>query len=193
MATFIACLVVLAFAIALEPTPAAAQIDPRTCGVLDGPGCNPNQCSILDGPGCQAQAQGGGVGENLQLTLGTRAAGDAKKPDGDLNTLRDLFAALRACWTPPAVENAYPGMQMSMRFSLNRDGKLIGRTARHLCEPRGEPEDPRPLSRRVHAIAAGLRAACHSPGALAARSLDARSSFASSTTAMMSRKAKPRV
>jgi hypothetical protein len=126
MATFIACLVVLASAIALGLTPAAAQIDPRTCGVLDGPGCNPNQCSILDGPGCQAQAQGGGVGENLQLTLGTRAAGDAKKPAGDLNTLRDLFAALLACWLPPAVENAYPGMQMSMRFSLTRDGKLIG-------------------------------------------------------------------
>jgi hypothetical protein len=117
---------VVATALFLGPFAASAQIEPRTCGVLDGPGCNPNQCSILDGPGCQAQAQGGGVSENLQLTLGTRAAGDLKKPDGHLSTLRDLFAALRACWTPPAVENAYPGMQMSMRFSLNRDGKLIG-------------------------------------------------------------------
>jgi hypothetical protein len=123
---FSACLLVLTLSIALEPTPATAQIEPRTCGVLDGPGCNPNQCSILDGPGCQAQAQVGGFGENLQLTLGTRAAADAKKPDGELNTLRDLFATLSACWAPPAPDNAVRGMQMSMRFSLNRDGKLIG-------------------------------------------------------------------
>jgi hypothetical protein len=105
--------------------PAAAQIEPRTCGVLDGPGCNPHQCSVLDGPGCLAQAQFG-VGENLQLTLPTHAAEAAKKPDRELNTLRDLFTALRACWAPPAVENAYPGMQMTIRFSLNREGKLIG-------------------------------------------------------------------
>jgi hypothetical protein len=104
---------------------AVAQVEPRTCGVLDGPGCNPNQCGVLDGPGCLAQAPVG-AGQGIQLTLGTRAAGDAKKPDGELNTIRDLFAALRSCWTPPAAENAYPGMQMSLRFSLNRNGKLIG-------------------------------------------------------------------
>ncbi len=125
MARLFASLVILALPIALAPTPAAAQIAPRTCGVLDGPGCNPNQCSILDGPGCLAQAQGG-VGENLQLTLGTRATADARKPNGELNTLGDLFAALRACWTPPAPDNAHRGMQMSMRFSLGRAGKLIG-------------------------------------------------------------------
>lgn len=119
-------LLVLALAAPLISGPAAAQIEPRTCGVLDGPGCNPNQCSILDGPGCQAQAQAGAIGQTLQLTLGTRAARDARKPDGDLNTLRDLFAALRACWTPPPEESAHDGMQMSMRFSLSREGKLIG-------------------------------------------------------------------
>jgi hypothetical protein len=94
--------------------------------LLDGPGCNPNQCGILDGPGCQAQAQVGGASETLLLTLGTRAVADAAKPGGELNAIRDLFAALRACWTPPAAENAQRGMQMSMRFSLKRDGKLIG-------------------------------------------------------------------
>lgn len=110
----------------LAPVPSTAQVEPRTCGVLDGPGCNPNQCGVLEGPGCLAQGQVGGASENLQLTLGTRAALDAKKPDGQLNTLRDLFAALRACWTPPPPENAVQGMQMSMRFSFNTAGKLIG-------------------------------------------------------------------
>jgi hypothetical protein len=125
MARFSASLVALALLIVLEPTRAAAQVAPRTCGVFDGPGCNPYQCGILDGPGCIAQAQVG-VGETLQLTLGARATGDAKKPGGQLNTIRDLFAALRACWTPPAPENAHRDMQMSMRFSLKRDGTLIG-------------------------------------------------------------------
>lgn len=126
MARFLAGLVLLALTIALAPTGAVAQVEPRTCGILDGPGCNPYQCGVLDGPGCIAQAQSG-FGENLQLTLGTRAAADAKKPTQALNTIRDLFAALRACWREavPPVENAYPGMQISLRFSLNREGKLI--------------------------------------------------------------------
>lgn len=72
-----------------------------------------------------AAAQGN-AGQNRQLVLGTRAATDVRKPTGQLNTLNDLYAALRACWRPPALENARPGMEMTMRFSFNREGKLIG-------------------------------------------------------------------
>lgn len=126
MTRLFATLIAAAFAVVLAPALALAQVEPRTCGVLDGPGCNPNQCSVLDGPGCQAQAQAGGAGEGMQLTLGTRAALDAKKPSGQVNTIRDMFAVLRACWAPPAPENAQRGMQMSMRFSFNTAGKLIG-------------------------------------------------------------------
>ena len=106
----------LALMLGLQPRDAAAQVEPRRCGVLDGPGCNPNQCSILDGPGCLAEPQQG-FGENLQLTLTTRAIADARKPDGKLNTIGDLFAALRACWTPPSADQSSSGMQMSLRFS----------------------------------------------------------------------------
>jgi hypothetical protein len=81
---------------------------------------------VFGGPACSTFGQVGAFGDNLQLTLGTRAAGDTKKPIGRLNTLGDLFAALRACWLPPAPENASRGMQLSMRFSLNADGKLFG-------------------------------------------------------------------
>lgn len=123
----ICCVAVAVLAIILAAPAAHAQIEPRRCDLLDGPGCNPNQCGILDGPGCQAQARTGGIGETLLLTLATRgAASGAAKPEGDLNAIRDLFAALRACWTPPAADEAQAGMQMSMRFSLGRDGKLIG-------------------------------------------------------------------
>lgn len=123
---FFACLAVLAFSLILAQAPAAAQIEPRRCGLLDGPGCNPNQCGILDGPGCLAQPQAG-VSEDLRLTLRTGVVeADARMPSGELRTLQDLFTALRACWSPPAAENARRGMQMSMRFSLDREGRLIG-------------------------------------------------------------------
>lgn len=61
-----------------------------------------------------------------QLTLGIVAAPNAKRPEGTLNTLADLSAMLRACWKPPAAENAYRGMQMTMRFAFNRSGALMG-------------------------------------------------------------------
>jgi hypothetical protein len=126
MGRFICCLAVAVMTVVLTSADAQAQIDPRRCDLFDGPGCNPYQCGILDGPGCQAQPRNDGIGETLLLTLSTRSAADAAKPDGELNAIRDLFAALRSCVTPPAAEDALRGMQMSMRFSLSRDGNLIG-------------------------------------------------------------------
>jgi hypothetical protein len=146
MTRLIVCLVIVAFASALEPAPAAAQIGSRTCGLLDGPGCNPNQCGLLEGPGCLAQPQVGGFGENLQLTLGTRGVTDARKPSGPLNTLRDLFAALRGCWSPPEAESAYRGMQLSMRFSFNAKGNLIG-VPRITYVTRGASQETRDIYR----------------------------------------------
>jgi hypothetical protein len=126
MRWFICCLAVIMFAVVLAPVDAQAQINPRQCDLFDGPGCNPYQCGILDGPGCQVQPRNGGIGATLLLTLSTRDAADVTKPDGELNAIRDLLAALRSCVTPPAADDALRGMQVSMRFSLSRDGKLIG-------------------------------------------------------------------
>ena len=112
MRRLLASLIVAAVALVLAPGTVFAQIEPRTCGVLDG-------------PGCQAQGQVG-VSESMQLTLGTRAALDAKRPSGQVSTIRDMFAVLRTCWAPPPIENAQQGMQMSMRFSFNTAGNLIG-------------------------------------------------------------------
>jgi hypothetical protein len=67
-----------------------------------------------------------GPGQRQQFMLGTRPAPDARKPARPLNTLDDLAKALRACWKPPAYENARAGMRMTMRFSLTRTGQLIG-------------------------------------------------------------------
>jgi hypothetical protein len=69
-------------------------------------------------------------GETLQVTVETvpPPADSAKyqKPDHDLDTIGDLLAELRSCWSPPAADSARQGMQISVRFSLNRSGGLIG-------------------------------------------------------------------
>jgi hypothetical protein len=36
-----------------------------------------------------------------------------------------MFAALRACWVPPAPDEAQPGTQMSVRFAFKRNGEII--------------------------------------------------------------------
>jgi hypothetical protein len=48
-----------------------------------------------------------------------------QKPDHDLDTIGDLFAALRACWSPPPADAARQGMQMTVRFSFKRSGEII--------------------------------------------------------------------
>jgi hypothetical protein len=69
-------------------------------------------------------------GENLQLTIETvPPKDDAPKyarPDHDLDTIGDLFAELRSCWSPPPADTAREGMQMSIRFSFKRSGEMIG-------------------------------------------------------------------
>lgn len=70
------------------------------------------------------------LGDPMQLTVfakpGHKDAANYIKPDRDLNSLDDLFSALRSCWTPPAPGEASEGAQISVRFSLQRDGNLIG-------------------------------------------------------------------
>lgn len=112
MLKFLVGSVVAALVVVLTAGSASAQVEPRTCGVFGGYGCL-----------TLAQV---GPGQRPQLLLGTRPMPNARKPVGPLNTLNDLWAALQACWVPPPLENAQPGMQMTLRFSFNRDGGLIG-------------------------------------------------------------------
>ncbi len=65
--------------------------------------------------------------ESLALTIDSRkaGAGTPPAPDAPINSIRELFAALRACWAPPAREQAQEGMQMTVRFSFRRTGDII--------------------------------------------------------------------
>jgi hypothetical protein len=42
-----------------------------------------------------------------------------------LDSIRDTFAALRACWLPPPNDEARHGMEYTIRFALKRDGTMI--------------------------------------------------------------------
>jgi hypothetical protein len=98
------------------------------CSVLSERPCTPYFCSVFNHGPCIPEIDYP-YGENLQLTVQTVPAHDDaakyQKPDHDLNTIGDLFAALRSCWTPPPAEAAREGMQMTVRFSFKRDGGII--------------------------------------------------------------------
>ena len=98
------------------------------CSVLDGRPCTPSFCSVFNHGPCIPEIDYP-TGENLQLTIESVPSHDdaAKylRPDHDLDTIGDLFAALRSCWSPPPPDAAREGMQMSVRFSFKRSGEII--------------------------------------------------------------------
>jgi hypothetical protein len=98
------------------------------CSVLDGRPCTPSFCSVFNHGPCIPEIYYP-YGENLQLTIqSVPSRDDAAKyvrPDHDLETIGDLFAALRSCWSPPPADSAQQGMQMSVRFSFKRNGQII--------------------------------------------------------------------
>ena len=99
------------------------------CSVLSHRPCTPSFCSVFNRGPCIPEIDYP-YGENLQLTVETVPSQDDapkyQKPDHDLDNIGDLFAALRSCWTPPQLDTAKEGMQMTVRFSFKRSGDLIG-------------------------------------------------------------------
>jgi len=98
------------------------------CSVLDNQPCTPSFCSIY-GPWPCIPEMDYPYGQNLQLTIESRPPKDQEgkyqKPDHDLDTIGDLFAELRSCWTPPPEDAARAGMQMTVRFSFKRTGEMV--------------------------------------------------------------------
>lgn len=97
------------------------------CSVLDRRPCTPSFCSVFHRGPCIPEIDYP-YGENLQLTIESVPSQDKAKyvrPDHDLDTIGDLFAELRSCWSPPPADSAAEGMQMTVRFSFKRDGGII--------------------------------------------------------------------
>jgi hypothetical protein len=96
------------------------------------------------------------IGEDLRLTI-VSAASDTKSnsvvatPDAGvheaksdaghrLNTIREVFNALRACWIPPPEDEARPNMQISVRFSIRGNGEIISTPRVTYKSPDASPE-----------------------------------------------------
>jgi hypothetical protein len=131
-AVFIAGLLLLAIVLTGQ-VDTSRQINPipfshAPCSVLDNRPCTPYHCSVLDHGPCTPEIDYP-YGQDLRLTVQSvppeQDAAKYKKPDHDLDNIGDLFAALRACWSPPPADAAREGMQMSVRFSFKRTGEII--------------------------------------------------------------------
>jgi hypothetical protein len=131
---FMVCLVVMSVGLGPAGAQPQRQIDATPfshapCSVLDGQPCTPSFCSVFNHGPCIPEIDYP-YGQNLQLTIQSvpppEEAAKYQKPDRDLDTIGDLFAALRACWWPPPPDSAREGMQMSVRFSFKRSGEIIG-------------------------------------------------------------------
>jgi hypothetical protein len=128
------------------------------CSVLSNAPCTPTFCSVFNHGPCIPEIDYP-IGQNLQLTIQSVPSRDDaakyQKPDHDLDTIGDLFAALRSCWSPPPADDAREGMQMSVLFSFRRSGEIIA-APRVTYSTRDVPQQTRDLYRK--AISASLDA-----------------------------------
>jgi hypothetical protein len=123
---------ILASAAVLLPASPANAV----CSVFDKHPCTPTVCSVFRRGPCIPQIDYP-IGQDLRLTIEsdsqiatpirTERDQGSDASDHAIETLRDLFVALRACWIPPAKDVARPGMQMSVRLAFKRTGEIIAR------------------------------------------------------------------
>jgi hypothetical protein len=50
----------------------------------------------------------------------------AQAQPAQVDTIKDVFARLRACWRPPPPGRANPDMDITVIVSFNRDGNIFG-------------------------------------------------------------------
>jgi len=147
----------------LLATALLADIEPAGafCSAFTKHPCFPTGCSVFASRYCIPYPNYW-IGQDLRLTIESVSAGDgpasgAPTQDGSgehkLDTLHAMFDALRACWIPPAKEEARPGMQMSVRFAFKRSGDIIA-TPRVTYVSHGASPETREVY--LHAISAAL-------------------------------------
>jgi hypothetical protein len=124
-------------------TPVAlAQTPQSQCSVLSGIPCHPSFCGVFHRGPCLPYYLPP-IGEDLRLTIvstddNVRADSNAAAAKNDqaggetdtaddhpLDSIRDMFAALRACWVPPPKDEARHGMEYTIRFAFKRDGEIL--------------------------------------------------------------------
>jgi hypothetical protein len=107
------------------------------CSVLSGYPCHPSFCGVFHlGPcfpyylpplGQDLQLMIVSTDDNASEHVKEGADSDAERitDDRKLDSIGDMFAALRACWVPPPKDEARHGMEYTIRFAFKRDGEVI--------------------------------------------------------------------
>jgi len=172
------CLIVLVALAGAGGATARVRVAPGPtgpCSVMSRHPCAP-VCDLNEHRPCVPGVDYG-LGEDLRLTVESDPPQPYAMPDHDLNTIRDLFAALRACWRPPPADAARAGMELSVRFAFRRDGALIAPPRLTYVTPR-TPDDVRRAYRDTVAAAFDRCAPLHFTrglgGALAGRPIAVR-------------------
>ena len=120
---------------------ALAQTPQSQCSVLSAKPCHPSFCGVFHRGPCLPYYLPP-FGEDLRLTIvstddnpvgkdaaqhgGEQVAGENDTADDrPLDSIREMFAALRACWVPPPKDEARHGMEYTIRFAFKRDGEIL--------------------------------------------------------------------
>jgi hypothetical protein len=136
--------------VASRPASAVDPLNPSApCSVFDAAPCTPSYCGVFGPWPCVPELPS--VGQGLRVTVASRVSDGARTPEGPINSLRELFAALQTCWEPPPLNEAFPGMQMSVRFSFKRTGELVAPPHVTYTESKADAETRRAYSRAIDA------------------------------------------
>jgi hypothetical protein len=135
-------LLIAAMAGAMLDSHPAAAVDPLNpsspCSVFDHAPCTPSFCGVFGPWPCVPVLPP--LGQGLRLTVHSRSTESGRAPEGPVNSLRELYAALRACWEPPPLQEAFRGMQMSVRFSFKRTGEIVAAPRVTYTSSEADPE-----------------------------------------------------
>jgi hypothetical protein len=99
------------------------------------------------------------IGQDLRLTIvssdddesattpnavANKSANDTaeKAYEKSLDSIREMYAALRACWTPPPKDEARHGMEYTIRFAFRRNGEITA-PPRRTYSSREAPDEVR--------------------------------------------------
>jgi hypothetical protein len=116
------------------PHGARAQLAyPRSpCSVLRAEPCYPGVCSVFHRGPCFPD-DGAPLRETPRMTVAASDESAQERPPEDrpdegqlVNSLHDMFVAIRGCWEPPPPDKARPGMEYTVMFAFRRNGELMG-------------------------------------------------------------------
>jgi hypothetical protein len=128
-----------AVAVTVDDTPANAS-----CSVFSRRPCMQTGCSVYQRRPCMPDYEFW-IGQDLRLTVESNATDGQAVPAADtagheLNSIREMFAALRHCWQPPPLGDTPAGMQMSVRFAFKRSGEIMATPRITYTTPGTSPE-----------------------------------------------------